>query len=270
MSENGWIKLHRKMLKNPIVCKDADHLAIWVYLLMSATHEEYATLFEGKKILLQPGQLVTGRKKISSELCVSDSKVHRVLKDFENEQQIEQQTKTHGRLITITNWNQYQMCGHQAEQQVNSNRTASEQQVNTIQEYKEQKNERSNLSITNVIDCEDKSSRDDIKQVLEMWNSLPAAIPKVQRLIPGKSRYMWLRARLREYSLAEISNAIENIRESDFLQGKNSKGWNITFDWFVRPNNFPKVLDGQYNNKAGITNGSLDDYMMSIISGGEE
>ena len=140
--ENGWIKLHRKVLKNPIVCKDAAHLAIWVYLLLNATHEDYPYLFEGRKVVLHPGQLVTGRKKLAAELDLSESKVHRVLKDFEIEQQIEQQTKAHGRLITITNWHQYQMCEQQTEQQVNNNRTTSEQELNTKQEYKEHKNKR--------------------------------------------------------------------------------------------------------------------------------
>ena len=44
---------------------------------------------------------------------------------------------------------------------------------------------------------------------------------------------------------------IDNIRHSKFLQGKkpsNKRTWVITFDWFVRPNCFPKVLEGQYND----------------------
>lgn len=145
MENNGWVKLHRKMLRNPIVCKDAAHLAVWVYLLLNATHEDYPYLFEGKKVILQPGQLVTGRKKLAAELDLSESKVHRILKDFEIEQQIEQQTKAHGRLISITNWQQYQMCEQQTEQQVNNKRTTSEQQVNTKQEYKEHKKDKKNI-----------------------------------------------------------------------------------------------------------------------------
>ena len=44
--------------------------------------------------------------------------------------------------------------------------------------------------------------------------------------------------------------AIENIKASNFLQGMNDKGWVITFDWFVKPNNFVKVLDGNYSNRV--------------------
>ena len=34
------------------------------------------------------------------------------------------------------------------------------------------------------------------------------------------------------------------------LQGKNSRGWTITFDWFVNPTNFQKVLEGNYDRKG--------------------
>ena len=54
----GWIKLHRKILDNPIVMKDSEHLAVWIYLLLNATHKDYDVLFEGKRITLKPGQLI--------------------------------------------------------------------------------------------------------------------------------------------------------------------------------------------------------------------
>jgi hypothetical protein len=116
----GWIKLHRKMLDNPIVNKDSEHLAVWIYLLLNATHKDYDVLFEGKRITLKPGQLITGRKTISEKLNISESKVQRILKTFKSEQQIEQQTTSRNRLITIVSWNEYQKSEQQIEQQVNN------------------------------------------------------------------------------------------------------------------------------------------------------
>ena len=126
----GYIKLHRQLLDNPIVMKDADHLAVWVYLLLNAAHSEYDILDGGKRLTLHPGQLKASRKQIADELKISDSKVQRVLKAFEIEQQIEQQTNSHSRVISICSWSKYQTGEQQDEQQVNSHRTASEQQVN--------------------------------------------------------------------------------------------------------------------------------------------
>lgn len=119
----GWISLHRKMLDNPIICKDSDYVSVWIYLLLSATHKEYDVTFEGKRITLRKGQLITGRKSIADKFKISESKVQRILKTFENEQQIEQQTNPRNRLITIVNWNIYQEVGQQNEQQVNNKRT---------------------------------------------------------------------------------------------------------------------------------------------------
>ena len=38
-SENsGFIALHRKILDNPIVCRDNDYFRVWLHLLLNATH----------------------------------------------------------------------------------------------------------------------------------------------------------------------------------------------------------------------------------------
>jgi len=116
----GYIKLHRKMLENPIICKDGDTIAIWIYLLMNATYKPYDVLFKGKRTTLQPGQLLTGRNSIATKLAISSSKVERTLKLFENEQQIEQQTSTQNRLISILNWNKYQLSEQRIGQRVDN------------------------------------------------------------------------------------------------------------------------------------------------------
>lgn len=130
--ESGWIKLYRKMLDNPVVCKDAEHIAVWIYLLLNATHKEVDVLLGNKKVRLKPGQLITGRKKIASQLKISESKVQRILCSLESEQQIEQQMNSCNRLITIVSWEAYQKSEQQSEQQVNTNKNNKK--------YKEERN----------------------------------------------------------------------------------------------------------------------------------
>ena len=128
---HGWISLHRKILDNPIVCKNSDYFSVWCYLLLNATHKEQDKIFKNERITLKKGQLITGRKAIASQFNISESKVQRILKKLEIEQQIEQQTGNKNRLISIVRWIDYQCNEQQIEQQVNNNRTTSEQQVNT-------------------------------------------------------------------------------------------------------------------------------------------
>lgn len=155
---NGYVKIHRKLLNNPIVMKDCEHLAVWVYLLLNATHQDRNVLFKGKKIIIGPGQLITGRKSISSELQISESKVQRILNFFETEHQIEQQTSNKNRVITLTNWHKYQDNEHQIEQQLNNNRTTTEQQLNTNNNDKNVNNVR-NIYSTSTTNKEEINGR---------------------------------------------------------------------------------------------------------------
>ena len=140
-SENygdGWIKIYRS-LKNKSWFKKAEHLQLWIYLLIEVNHKGKEFLFAGEPIKLLPGQTLTGRKKIALETGISESKVERLLTYFEKKEcQIEQQKSNKNRIISIVNWVQYQNI----EQQVNNNRTTSEQQVNTNKNEKKEKNEK--------------------------------------------------------------------------------------------------------------------------------
>ena len=111
-----------------------------------------------------------------------------------------------------------------------------------------------NISNTNVLDCpsgsEERVGRSDIEDVIAHWNELSCyGIAPVKKISGGSKRATCLRARLREYGINDVLTAIGNIADSDFLKGKNNRGWIITFDWFVLPTNFPKVLEGNYNNR---------------------
>lgn len=160
----GWIKLHRKTLDNPIITKDSDYLAVWIYLLLNTTHKEYDVLFKGKRITLKKGQLLTGRKSISEKLKIDENKVQRILKILENEHQIEQQTSNQNRLITIVSWDKYQEDEQQIEQQLNNKRTTTEQQVNTNKNVKNIKNDK------NVITTISDSCIDGLQKVIDFYN----------------------------------------------------------------------------------------------------
>ena len=67
--------------------------------------------------------------------------------------------------------------------------------------------------------------------------------------IKGK-RQDAVRARVRERGKNSLAKVIENAAKSDFLNGKNDRGFIATFDWLVSPNNFIKVLEGNYDNRV--------------------
>lgn len=231
MNAEGWIKLHRKLLDNPVTMKDTDHLAVWIYLLLNASHNEHPVLFKGEKITLKPGQLITGRKSIALALHIDESKVERILKSLKSEQQIEQQTSSKNRLISIINWEFYQQSEQQIEQQVNNKRTTSEQQVNTNKNIKNDKNER----------------KDICQNILDLFNRICCSFGRVKNIT--KSRAEIISNSLKTYSLDDFKKVFEKAEQSDFLKGNNNRNWSANFDWLIKEDNMTKVLEDKYDSK---------------------
>ena len=88
----------------------------------------------------------------------------------------------------------------------------------------------------------------DVRRIIEAWNSL--GLQQVTKVPSDSKRGGMLRARVNEYGVDKVLEAIEKVRSSDFLKGQSKSSFIITFEWFVRPNNFPKVLEGNYDNRA--------------------
>jgi len=102
-----------------------------------------------------------------------------------------------------------------------------------------------------LIVSKDTICQTDVRRVIEEWNKLQeVGINPIRDIKPSSKRCQLLKGRIREYGIDEVLNAINNVRNSDFLRGENNRGWMITFDWFVKPNNFAKVLEGNYNKEG--------------------
>lgn len=120
-------------------------------------------------------------------------------------------------------------------------------------------------SDTNVSDC----PADEYADVIAEWNALASLGLAPIKLLTDKRRKL-LRARLRQYGNDSFNECVEQIRDSDFLQGKHGgKPWQITFDWMILPNNYPKVLEGNYSNRGEPSSGNaMTDTLLNIINGG--
>lgn len=105
----------------------------------------------------------------------------------------------------------------------------------------------------------EKENMDDIKlnnskiryeTMVSLWNSL--GLTKIQGI--NNARKTMLNARLKEYGQDSFDKSIENIKNSSFLRGQNKKGWTITFDWLIKPNNYVKVFENTYADKMNNEN----------------
>jgi len=128
----------RSLKEKAYYSKDSEKTHLWVHLLLTANWSDREEILGGKPIICKAGQFTTGRKQLSKETGINESKIERMLTYFEKiEQQIEQRKTNTNRLISILNWDKYQSSEQQVEQRVNNHRTTSEQRVNTSKESKE-------------------------------------------------------------------------------------------------------------------------------------
>lgn len=75
-----------------------------------------------------------------------------------------------------------------------------------------------------------------------------SGMTKIKSRITGRRKAMLL-SRIKEYGKESVGTVIDEATKSSFLGGGGPKGWKADFEWIMRPNNFPKVLDGNYNNQ---------------------
>jgi len=111
-------------------------------------------------------------------------------------------------------------------------------------------NSSNNNNSNNKTSSKEDVCRTEVRRIIDAWNSL--GLTQIKAIKPNTNRYKLLRARLKEYGASSVLEAIDNVKQSSFLKGQNPRGWVITFDWFLRPNNFLKVLEGNYNDKPKV------------------
>lgn len=81
-----------------------------------------------------------------------------------------------------------------------------------------------------------------------------AQIPTITQ-ISGKRKQALL-ARFKQHGKEALRKAVINAATSTFLNGGGSKPFVASFDWIMRPNNFPKVLEGNYSYDLSSNNNS--------------
>ena len=103
----GYIKLHRKM-KN---WRWKDHpptLCLFIHLLLSASYE---TEYTGSGVVLTPGQAIISTRALATETGLTRMEIRTALSHLQQTGEITIDTKPGGRstIVTIQNWNRYQM-----------------------------------------------------------------------------------------------------------------------------------------------------------------
>ncbi|MDX8339390.1 hypothetical protein SLH46_09370 [Draconibacterium sp. IB214405] len=176
-----FIKLHIEIL-NWEWYTDANVLRIFIHLLLKANYG----FSKWKGYNLQPGQLITGRKKLASELELTEKQVRISLSKLEKSGTISIERANRFSIVTICNWALYQS---QTKGKGPAKRpTEGQQRATVIEEYKKNTDNK----FDQFWELYDKKTGK--KRCLVLWNKLSDAdktkilthVPKYVKSKPDK------------------------------------------------------------------------------------
>ena len=255
MADVKWIQLTTDMFDNAKIKylrtlpSGNDLVLIWVMLLTKAgTCNANGFIFLTENIPYTADML-------GAEFGFETNTINLALNTFSKLRMIQLQEQK----ICITNWEEYQNVDGLAK--------IREQTRKRVARYREklaleESNVTCNVTVTHGNGTEeDKEVEEDIEKdkdkeveenikievdiIKEKWNSL--GLNKLTSI--KNKRLSHVKARIKEVGKEEFYKAIESINHSSFLKGENDRGWTINFDWFINPNNFIKVVEGNYLDK---------------------
>lgn len=260
----GWIKSYRSILDHWLwTDKPFAKGQAWIDILHLVNHTKERKIFDGKLVDVERGETITSIRKLTERWGWSNTKVKNFLNILEQEKMISlEKSDSKKTVLKVLNYAKYQDTSYQendtettVERQSNDTETTVKHTNKNDKNIKNDKNVKNSVVISEEITCQTEAVRPSIQPIVDAWNSLQndTAVKPVSRIAASSTRYKMLSARLKEYGIDNVLKAIQNIRQSNFLKGNNDRGWIITFDWFVKPNNFPKVLEGNYCNDVGTS-----------------
>lgn len=247
----GWIKIHRDLLDNELWSdKPFTKGQAWVDLLLLANHKDKNVLIGSHTEMVERGSFITSELKLMERWGWGRKKVKLFLNFLESQKMIERNANNKRTAITIVNYGFYQDCDLPKEQQKNSKGTAKEQQRDSRGTAKGHKQERKNERMKEYIDTNVSIKQHSIQSIIDAWNQLePYGIKMIYRINQGSKRCTSLIALLEQFGEEKVIQAVDKVKQSDFLQGRTDTRFSLNFDWFINPNNFVKVLEGKYDER---------------------
>ena len=146
MADDGWIKLHRKLMENPIFL-NPNLLQIFIYCLLKANHKDNEMIWNDELMTVKTGSFITGRLQMAKDLKQKDSALYKRLQLLTKLGYIELKSNNKFTLLTIVKYKSYQVSESKEEQQSNNKVTTKEQQSNTNNNDKNEKNVKKGLHL---------------------------------------------------------------------------------------------------------------------------
>lgn len=236
--KGDYIKINRSLLDWDWY-GDINTCRLFVHMLLRANWKDGN--FRGEEI--KRGSFVSSLSKLSDETNLSVREVRTAINHLEKTGDVTINRHSKYSVFTVNNYCAYQQSDTQADKQVTGNRQASDKQATTIEERKKERRKE-------YIDTDVSIMQHSVSAIIDAWNQLePYGIKMIYRINQGSKRYTSLTELINQFGEEKVIDGIDKVKASEFLQGKTDARFSLNFDWFIRPDNFEKVLEGKYAEK---------------------
>lgn len=199
MQQEGWVKIHRKIMANDLLRYDNSAYIVftklWIYCDRST------------------GIYTTGRIGLAGITNLKPTTAYNALRRLEKQSMITLSSNSRFTKIQICNWRKYQSLD-------DSKQTEDRQKNDTKQEEEGE---------YNLV----QSQRDvDIAKVYESFIQASGRNSKTYKLTA--KRKTKIKSRLNDAGLDVILRALKNISVDSWANGDNNRGWKWDLDYLVR------------------------------------
>jgi hypothetical protein len=103
----GWVSIYRQIFDNKDL-KDNNHLLIFIYMVVHASHKPTIVTYRRKRVVLKRGQLTVSLRDLCKRFNLTERKVRTILKNLETTQSLTHTLFKQLSVYTIVNYNKFQ------------------------------------------------------------------------------------------------------------------------------------------------------------------
>ena len=249
MLESGYIKLYRSLLSWEWY---TDHCTkeVFLHLLLTANYEPV----KWRGHLIDRGQRVVSLAKLSEEINLSVRSVRTALNHLKATGEVTSERLPECSIITIKNYSLYQEA---AQETTNERQTSDKPPTNDRHIWKKEKESKKEEEYPPISPQGGTPYEEYRKVFVEYCPSLPAPNPSSAWTAARKKSL-----KAKRVTVEEFRDVCKKIERSDFLTGRDGKWKGCSFDWILKPANWQKIMEGNYDNKThgGKATFDLDEF----------
>ncbi|ELJ1140126.1 DNA replication protein [Salmonella enterica] len=274
----GFALIHRQFMDSKLY-KDSQAVHLFLHLILKANHSPAVVNTDIGEMLVERGQLITGRPKLVSETFIPDNKVKSLLRSFEGNGMIRIESK--GRkfsLITVLKYDDFQApnCPTDVQRMSNantSNDAAHSKCCPTDVQRLSINNNINNISNTDVLESATADKKSDKKKpsvscqdVVDAYHEILPKAPRIRALNDKRKnqiRTFWRKAGVitrqldgHGFTMQDWRNYLSYVGENCrwmFEERQNHQRGTVWhkkgFDFLLNDNTYLKVREGEHDDR---------------------